>query len=193
MPFILLNKPAGILSQFTDSEDRATLAEYVRTPDVYSIGRLDRSSEGLLLLSDDGRLKHEIAGPKNRVAKTYWAQVEGNVQKTHLDELLAGVRSKGELLQATSAKVLEEPAIWPRHPPVRVRKRIPTSWLAVTLVQGRNRQVRRMTAATGLPTLRLIRPEIGPWTLGTLQPGDIQALSNEEARRQLRAWQRANC
>jgi len=169
---ILLNKPYDMLSQFTDETGRPTLASCVSMPGVYPAGRLDRDSEGLLLLTDDGRLQHRISDPRHKMGKVYWAQVEGIPSDDALDKLSGGVLLKDGMTGPAKAARLTEPALWPRTPPVRERRHIPTSWLEITLFEGRNRQVRRMTAAVGLPTLRLIRTAIGPWSLGDLQPGE---------------------
>ncbi|WP_298366938.1 pseudouridine synthase [Azospirillum sp.] len=169
---ILLNKPYGVLPQFTDDQGRPTLAAFVPIPGVYAAGRLDRDSEGLLALSDDGALIARIAAPKNKMAKTYWVQVEGAPTDAALAALRAGVTLKdGPTLPAEVERIDEPANLWPRDPPVRFRAAIPTSWLALTLREGRNRQVRRMTAAVGFPTLRLIRWSIGDWTLDGLAPG----------------------
>ncbi len=169
---ILLNKPYGVLPQFTDDQGRPTLAAHVPIPGVYAAGRLDRDSEGLLALSDDGALIARIAAPKNKMAKTYWVQVEGVPTDAALAALRTGVTLKdGPTLPAEVERIDEPADLWPRDPPVRFRAAIPTSWLALTLREGRNRQVRRMTAAVGFPTLRLIRWSIGDWTLDGLAPG----------------------
>ena len=164
---LLLNKPYGVLSQFTDEEGRPTLADYIDVPHVYAAGRLDFDSEGLVLLTDDGRLQHELTG----MPKHYWAQVDGAITDDALAALCAGVVLKDGATRPAQAVRIEEPAVWPRTPPIRYRKSVPTSWIALTIREGRNRQVRRMTAAVGFPTLRLIRASIGPYELGTLAPG----------------------
>nr|WP_211113993.1 pseudouridine synthase [Azospirillum picis] len=169
---ILLNKPYGVLPQFTDDQGRRTLAELVPVKGVYAAGRLDRDSEGLLALSDDGRLIARIAAPANKMPKTYWVQVEGVPTDAALEQLRRGVPLKdGPTLPAEVRRMEEPEALWPRDPPVRYRAAIPTGWIALTLREGRNRQVRRMTAAVGFPTLRLIRWSIGDWTLDGLAPG----------------------
>jgi len=168
---ILLNKPFRVLSQFTDAGGRRTLAEFLSLPSVYAAGRLDYDSEGLVVLTDSGALQHRIADPAHKLPKTYWVQVEGVPDQGPLAALAAGVElNDGRTLPARVAR-LEEPRLWPRDPPVRFRKTVPTSWISLTLVEGRNRQVRRMTAAVGHPTLRLVRSAIGPWELGDLAPG----------------------
>jgi 23S rRNA pseudouridine2457 synthase len=170
---ILLNKPFKVLSQFRDAEGRATLGNYVDVPGVYPAGRLDFDSEGLLLLTDDGALQARISQPQSRTRKTYWAQVEGTPSREQLDELVRGVALKDGPARAVSARQIEEPAaLWPRDPPIRYRASIPDSWIEMVLTEGRNRQVRRMTAAVGLPTLRLIRSSIGEWNVAGLQPGE---------------------
>lgn len=169
---ILLNKPYGVLCQFTDPEGRPTLADYVKKPGVYAAGRLDFDSEGLLLLTADGQLQHQIAHPSNKLPKVYWAQVEGEVTESALSKLRKGVQLKDGPTAPAKARILAEPDIWPRVPPIRERKAIPTCWIELTISEGRNRQVRRMTAAVGHPTLRLVRTAIGNWTLNGLAPGE---------------------
>lgn len=166
------NKPFGVLCQFTDAEGRPTLADFVAIPDVYAAGRLDADSEGLLLLTDDGLLQHRIADPRRRLSKTYWVQVEGEPDPAAIERLRRGVQLGDGPARAVAVKRIAEPALWPRHPPIRFRKSVPTAWIEVVLVEGRNRQVRRMTAAIGHPTLRLVRVAIGPWSLADLKPGE---------------------
>lgn len=169
---ILLNKPYGVLPQFTDEQGRPTLADHVPVKGVYAAGRLDRDSEGLLALSDDGALIARIASPKHKLPKTYWVQVEGVPTEEALQRLRDGVTlNDGPTLPAEARRMEEPDGLWPRDPPVRFRAAIPTGWIALTLREGRNRQVRRMTAAVGFPTLRLIRWSIGDWTLDGLAPG----------------------
>jgi 23S rRNA pseudouridine2457 synthase len=171
---ILFNKPFDVLSQFTDrgtDTPRATLSDYIDLPGVYPAGRLDRDSEGLLLLTDDGRLQARIADPKFKLAKTYLVQVEGDPDEAGLEPLRRGVRLKEGLTRPAEVERIADPALWPRNPPVRFRKSVPDAWLRLTIREGRNRQVRRMTAAAGYPTLRLVRWRIGDWTVEGLEPG----------------------
>lgn len=183
MDLILFNKPFHVLSQFAGAPDRSTLAKYLRAPGARVAGRLDFDSEGLLLLTDCGPLQARITQPASHLPKTYWAQLEGAVIDAALDRLRNGVR----LADGPTRPALVErfdgdpPALWPRTPPIRVRVRIPTTWLQITITEGRNRQVRRMTAAVGSPTLRLIRVRIGPWGLDGLAPGEWRSLSSAEA------------
>ena len=170
---ILLNKPYQVLSQFRDGDGRTTLADFVDVPKVYPAGRLDYDSEGLLLLTDDGRLQARISQPRSKTPKVYWAQVEGKVDDQALEQLVRGVTMKDGPARAKTARRIDEPpGLWDRNPPIRYRKSVPDSWIEVVLTEGRNRQVRRMTAAVGLPTLRLIRYAIGDWTLDGLAPGE---------------------
>jgi len=173
---ILFNKPFDVLSQFTDGDGRRTLADFIPVKDVYPAGRLDRDSEGLLLLTDHGKLQHQVTDPKNRMAKTYLAQVEGEISDEAINALCAGVSLKDGPTLPASARRIDPPALWPRIPPIRQRKHIPTSWLELSITEGRNRQVRRMTAATGFPTLRLVRIRIGPWSLEDIEPGEYRLL-----------------
>lgn len=169
---ILFNKPYGVLSQFTDAGGRPTLADYLPIPGVYVAGRLDRDSEGLLALTDDGALQTRISHPRHKQPKTYWVQVEGIPDEAALEKLRRGVELNDGPTRPTDARRIVEPDdLWPRDPPIRYRAAIPAAWLEITLREGRNRQVRRMTAAIGHPTLRLIRCRIGDWTLDGLVPG----------------------
>jgi 23S rRNA pseudouridine2457 synthase len=177
---ILFNKPYGVLSQFTDGGSdtaRETLSQYIDVPEVYPAGRLDRDSEGLLLLCDDGRLQARIADPRFKMAKTYLVQVEGEPSDESLARLRTGVTLKDGPTLPAQAERIAEPGLWPRDPPIRVRKSVPDSWLRISLREGRNRQVRRMTAAIGHPTLRLVRWQIGDWTLDGLAPGSWRELA----------------
>ena len=170
---ILLNKPYRVLSQFRDADGRATLADHVDVPGVYPAGRLDYDSEGLLVLTDDGRLQARISQPRSGTPKTYWAQVEGLPDDRQLEQLVRGVKLKDGLARAVSARKIDEPdGLWDRSPPIRYRRNVTDSWVEIVLTEGRNRQVRRMTAAVGLPTLRLVRYSVGGWTLEGLAPGE---------------------
>lgn len=168
---ILFNKPFRVMCQFTDKEGRPTLADYIPVKDIYAAGRLDYESEGLLLLTDDGRLQQNLSDPRHKQPKVYWAQVEGTPDRRAIDRLRGGVKLSDGPTRPARARLMAEPDVWPRTPPIRYRRSIPTAWLELTLTEGRNRQVRRMTAAVGHPTLRLIRWAIGPWTLDNLPPG----------------------
>ena len=181
MTTILFNKPYGVLSQFTDTgtegSPRPTLSAYIDLPGVYPAGRLDRDSEGLMVLTSDGALQARIAHPKFKAEKTYWVQVEGEIDDTALSALRSGVTLKDGPTRPASAQRVDAPeALWPRDPPIRVRKSVPDSWLALTITEGRNRQVRRMTAHVGYPTLRLIRARIGNWHLDDLAPGTWRSI-----------------
>ena len=168
----LLNKPFNVLSTFTDGEGRETLASYVKAPDIYAAGRLDYDSEGLLILTKDGALQHRLANPKFKLEKSYWVQLEGEISEQALQQLRRGVELKDGRTRPAYAERLAEPELWERNPPIRERKSQPTSWIELRISEGKNRQVRRMTAAVGFPTLRLVRVAIGPWRVDGLQPGE---------------------
>ncbi len=176
---ILFNKPYDVLSQFTDKGTQGstarTLSEFIDVPGVYAAGRLDRDSEGLLVLTDDGKLQNRVSSPKFKLPKTYWAQVEGEISDKALEALRSGVELKDGMTAPAKVKRIEEPAgLWPRTPPVRFRKSVPDCWISLTITEGRNRQVRRMTAAVGHPTLRLIRYRVGKWSLDGINTGEWQ-------------------
>ena len=176
---ILFNKPMNVLSQFTDRGSpttRATLSDYIDVPGVYPAGRLDRDSEGLLLLTDDGRLQARIADPKFKLEKTYLVQVEREPEDNAIRSLETGVELKDGMTRPARAERIADPRLWPRDPPVRFRKTVPDSWLRLSIREGRNRQVRRMTAAVGHPTLRLVRVQVGEWSLGDLRPGEWRSV-----------------
>ncbi len=166
------------MSQFTDSDGRATLADYIRIPAIYPAGRLDYDSEGLMILTGDGELQHQISHPRHKLKKTYWVQVEGDISDDALTQLRNGITLKdGPTLPAQAARIDEPEELWSRDPPVRYRAAIPTSWLSLQISEGRNRQVRRMTAAVGFPTLRLIRAAIGEWSINGLAPGESRKIT----------------
>jgi 23S rRNA pseudouridine2457 synthase len=182
---LLFNKPYDVLSQFTDASGRTTLADYIPQRNVYPAGRLDRDSEGLLVLTDDGRLQQRIANPRHKGLKIYWVQVEGVPTPQALERLANGVRLNDGMTAPARARLIDEPAgLWPRVPPIRYRAHIPTSWIELGIREGRNRQVRRMTAAVGFPTLRLIRYAVGRWTLEGLAPGEWRELAPAPGRPQ---------
>lgn len=178
---ILFNKPYGVISQFSADDKHPTLAEFIPIKNVYPAGRLDHDSEGLLLLTDDGALQNKIAHPEHKMAKTYWAQVEGVISDEALAQLRNGIMLNDGMTQPAECQRMNEPEnLWPRNPPIRFRKNIPTSWISLTIKEGRNRQVRRMTAAVGFPTLRLIRYAIGEWTINALAPGTFLRLTPDQ-------------
>ncbi|MCW8092469.1 rRNA large subunit pseudouridine synthase E [Alteromonas sp. ASW11-130] len=174
---VLFNKPFNVLSQFTDADNRQTLSDFIQIPDVYAAGRLDRDSEGLLVLTNDGKLQHKLAHPKAKTSKTYWVQVEGEPDQNAINALKEGVELKDGLTQPAKVELMSEPTVWERDPPVRFRKHIPTSWLRITISEGKNRQVRRMTAHVGYPTLRLIRYRLGNWTIDGIPNGHYVTLT----------------
>jgi 23S rRNA pseudouridine2457 synthase len=171
---LLFNKPFQVLSQFTDSSGRGTLADYIAEPDFYAAGRLDYDSEGLLLLCDDGRLQQRIADPRFKLWKTYWLQLEGLIDESALSALASGVALKDGMTRGARVKAIEPPVLWPRTPPIRERRNQPTSWIQISIREGRNRQLRRMCAHLGYPVLRLVRTSIGDWELKGLAPGQYR-------------------
>jgi len=173
---ILFNKPYQVLSQFSDKDGKSTLADFIKIKSVYPAGRLDYDSEGLLLLTDNGQLQHQISHPNHKQPKTYWVQVEGIPDQEAILKLQKGVELKDGLTLPAKARIIEEPQIWPRTPPIRERQNQPTCWLELTITEGKNRQVRRMTAAIGHPTLRLIRSKIGNWTIDDIAQGEFKSL-----------------
>lgn len=173
---ILFNKPYRVLSQFSQSGDKKTLKDFISMPKIYPAGRLDFDSEGLLLLTDNGQLQHRIAHPSKKLSKTYWVQVDGDIDQYAISALKQGVSLKDGITRKAKVQKIQAPKLWDRTPPVRYRATIPTSWIEITISEGKNRQVRRMTAHVGYPTLRLVRTTIGPWQLNHLTPGQYQAV-----------------
>lgn len=175
---ILFNKPYGVITQFSSDGKHATLKEFIPLPGVYPAGRLDTDSEGLLILTDDGQLQHRISDPRHKLPKTYWAQVEGIPDPAALESLRQGVDLGDFVTRPAQARLIEEPpGLWPRTPPIRLRKNIPTTWIELVIREGKNRQVRRMTAKVGCPTLRLIRCRIGDWAIEGLAPGEWREIT----------------
>ncbi len=185
---VLFNKPFNVLTQFTDPEGRKTLAEFISLPGIYAAGRLDYDSEGLLVLTDAGWLQKWIADPAHKLPKTYWVQVEGVPTPAALAAIESGVPLKDGVTRPARARLLPEPTIWPRNPPIRYRKNIPATWIELTIQEGKKRQVRRMTAAVGFPALRLVRVAVGPWELGALQPGEWKRAAFPRSPADLQSW-----
>ena len=176
---ILFNKPYGVLTQFTDNAGTSTLKDYISVKGVYPAGRLDKDSEGLVVLTDDGQVQHRISHPRGKMEKTYWVQVEGSPDESALNHLRQGVQLQDVITQPAKVRMIPEPSIWPRQPPIRYRASIPTTWIEMKITEGKNRQVRRMTAAAGYPALRLIRYAVGPWTLAGIEPGKWKKIRQE--------------
>lgn len=174
---LLFNKPYGVVCQFSGTEHEQTLADFIAIPDIYPAGRLDKNSEGLLLLTDDGRLQHHLSHPRFNKQKYYWVQVEGRPQETDLLPLRQGLRLQGLKYLPATVKIIAEPKLWPRYPPIRIRQNIPTTWLEIILCEGKNHQIRKMTAAINFPTLRLIRHRIADWAIDDLKPGEYKFLT----------------
>lgn len=175
---MLFNKPFNVVCQFTGDAHESTLADYIKLPSFYAAGRLDKNSEGLLILTNDGQLQHRLSHPGFNKRKHYWVQVEGDISDGQLEPLRRGLRYKDWQFLPAGARIIAEPSLWTREPPVRYRKQIPTSWLEIVLTEGKNHQIRKMTAAIGFPTLRLVRHKIADWSIGDLQPGEFRLLQH---------------
>jgi 23S rRNA pseudouridine2457 synthase len=175
---IVFNKPFNVLCQFTDKEGRKTLSDFIPIKNVYAAGRLDFDSEGFVVLTDDGKLQNKISDPENKLEKTYWVQIEGIPDDEALKKLRKGIELKDGITKPAKVQIINEPKIWERNPPIRVRKSIATCWIELKIVEGKNRQVRRMTAAIGCPTLRLIRYSVGKWNIENLIPGKYKILNS---------------
>lgn len=175
---ILFNKPFNVLCQFTDKDGRRTLSDYIKIKNVYAAGRLDYDSEGLVILTDDGKLQNKISDPENKMEKSYLVQLEGIPTETDLEKLRKGIQLKDGITKPAKVKIIDDPKVWERNPPIRERKNNTTSWIELKISEGKNRQVRRMTAAIGYPTLRLIRYSVGEWNINNLQPGEFKILNS---------------
>ncbi len=176
---ILFNKPFNVLCKFTDKEGRKNLSDFIHFKNVYPAGRLDYDSEGLVLLTDDGKLQNQISDPKHKLEKTYWVQVENIPDQSELNKLRVGIKLKDGITKPAKVKLIEQPKVWERVPPIRQRKNIPTSWIELSITEGRNRQVRRMTAAMGYPTVRLIRYSVGEWNINEIENGEYKILNTK--------------
>lgn len=176
---VLFNKPYNVLTQFTDQDGRKTLKDFIDIPKVYAAGRLDRDSEGLLVLTNNGKLQHKLANPSQKTSKTYWVQVDGQISQQAIARLAAGIELNDGMTLPAKVAEISPPDVWQRDPPVRHRANIPTSWISMTISEGRNRQVRRMTAAAGFPTLRLIRYRVGSWTIDGIDNGQYRLLADK--------------
>lgn len=185
MALILLNKPYGVISQFSEHEKHTSLAEFISEKNFYPAGRLDHDSEGLLILTDEGDVQHCLSHPKHKQEKTYWVQVDGDITDEALEQLKKGIKLKDGVTKPAKAKKIAEPKLWPRNPPVRYRAEIPTSWCELCITEGKNRQIRRMTAAVGFPTLRLVRYSIGEFTIDSLAPGEWRKMDTPQSLKEI--------